>query len=196
MHPHQSLIDTVGRATAYDATEQQHINAMLELLHQDAPIFDRTTFPAHVTGSAWLISPDYTHVLLTHHAILDKWLQFGGHADGDMNIANVALREAQEESGIADITFVSDTIFDIDVYPIPANPKRNEPAHFHYDIRCLLRSNTMDFAISSESKELKWFDADALATLDLQPSMRRMAQKWRTFFYATCIRIITRMYLS
>src|SRR4051812_14873952 len=57
----------------------------------------RSCVPGHLTGSAWIVSPDHRKTLLTHHVKLDKWLQLGGHADGDGDLAAVALREAREE---------------------------------------------------------------------------------------------------
>lgn len=113
-----------------------------------------------------------------HHAILDRWLQFGGHADGNPDITAVALREAEEESGITSLELVMPQIFDVDVHEIPANPKRGEPAHLHYDIRYLIRAKTQEFVVSSESKSLQWFSAKELSAMKLEPSMQRMAQKW------------------
>lgn len=93
-----------------------------------------------MTGSAWLLNPDGTKVLLTHHKKLNRWLQFGGHSDGESNTWNVALREVTEESGIQNIQFVSSDIFDVDIHTIPENSKKNEPEHKHYDIRFFIKS--------------------------------------------------------
>ena len=83
---------------------------------------------------------DRTHFLMTLHKKLDRWLQLGGHADGDADTAQVALREAREESGMQDIAFFSSDAellpFDIDVHVIPE--RVCEPAHLHHDIRYLL----------------------------------------------------------
>jgi 8-oxo-dGTP pyrophosphatase MutT (NUDIX family) len=83
--------------------------------HADA--FERSNQAGHFTGSAWLVSSDGTRVLLMHHRKLDRWLQPGGHADGDADLARVALREAQEETGMADIR-LDGGIFDIDRHRI------------------------------------------------------------------------------
>src|SRR5438309_2052483 len=64
--------------------------------HEDCLL--RSCVPGHLTGSAWIVSPDRARTLLTHHHKLDKWLQLGGHADGQDDLAAVALREAREES--------------------------------------------------------------------------------------------------
>lgn len=179
MYTQDHLIADVEKHAPFDAQEAAHRDAIIGFLQRDRNPFERKNFAGHVTGSAWVISPDRQHVLLTHHAILDKWLQFGGHADGEANIKNVTLREAQEESGIMQMTPVLDHIFDVDVHPIPANPKRDEPEHLHYDVRYLLQSGTMDFEISSESHALQWVSIERIFTFSLSPAMLRMAEKWK-----------------
>ena len=87
--------------------------------------FSRSHASGHITGSAWLLSPDGSMALLTLHRKLGKWLQLGGHADGDADILRVAMREAQEESGISGIVPVSAHIFDVDIHRIPARPTRS-----------------------------------------------------------------------
>ncbi len=116
---------------------------------------------------------------MNHHGTLDKWICFGGHADGEMDIANVALRELQEESGITDVAFVMNDIFDVDIHPIPANPKKSEPAHEHFDIRFLFRvTGNENFAVSDESHAMKWCAYDEALLLAGDDSMRRLLQKW------------------
>ena len=108
--------------------------------HEDC--FERSQLAGHVTGSAWLVNRAGTHVLLTHHRKLNIWVQLGGHADGESDPLNVALRAAREESGIADITAVTDALFDIDIHRIPQ--RKSEPAHYHYDARFLLQTTESD----------------------------------------------------
>ena len=159
--------------------------------------FERTRRDAHFTGSAWLVSGDGRRVLLTHHRKLDRWLQLGGHADGDTDLARVALREAEEESGLPDLE-IEGGVFDIDRHLIPA--RGEEPAHWHYDVRYVVRARGSEqFAVSAESLALRWWSiadiaADAWATErgqgnDSDPhssrgvtawdeSLRRMAVRW------------------
>lgn len=143
--------------------------------HQDC--FERTQLNGHVTGSAWLTNNSGTHVLLTHHRKLNRWLQLGGHADGNGNLLEVAIREAREESGIADIIAVSDTLFDIDIHHIPE--RTHEPGHFHYDARFALQVTSSDqFTVSSESHALEWVDISQLQSKTSELSIHRMAYKW------------------
>ena len=140
-------------------------------------LFERSHAPGHFTGSAWLVSADGARVLLTHHRKLGRWLQLGGHADGDPNLAAVALREAEEESGLVDLV-VEPAIFDIDRHAIPA--RGSEPEHWHYDVRFVVRATGSEaFAISEESLALAWKPiADIATDPTSDPSLRRMATKW------------------
>ena len=176
------LIADVQKYTAFTDDENAHVQSVLAFLNKDTNPFDRKNFMGHITGSAWLLSPDSQSVLLMHHMILDKWLQFGGHADGEADIRNVARREAQEESGIDNILNIkslSDTIFDVDVHAIPENAKKQEPHHLHYDIRYIFKTDTLDFSVTPESKALKWVHIDDIFGLQLSPSIIRMARKWQ-----------------
>lgn len=141
--------------------------------------------PGHITGSALLVSHDKKHVLMNHHKKLDKWLCFGGHADGEADILNVARREVEEESGITDIVAVSHEIFDIDVHVIPETEK--EKQHFHFDIRylfCLTDKRHENFVVSDESNNLKWCDYQEACTLlcDNGVGMLRLLTKWHENF--------------
>ena len=165
--------------------ERDHFYAIKSLIENHPDCFYRTHFdPGHITGSALLVSADGNRVLMNHHKFLNIWICFGGHADGERNILNVALREAIEESGIEDIEPVQTVIFDVDVHDIPANPKKDEPPHKHFDLRYLLRvrnASNENFAGSEESLGLRWCDyteAKALAS-PLDPSMHRLLDKWR-----------------
>ncbi|TNJ34859.1 NUDIX hydrolase [Arenimonas terrae] len=140
-------------------------------------VFERRHPPGHFTGSAWLVSADGQRVLLTHHRKLARWLQLGGHADGDADLARVALREAEEESGLTDLV-VEGGIFDLDRHLIPA--RGADPDHWHYDVRFVVRATGSEaFAISEESLALAWKPvAEIAADPSADESMRRMAGKW------------------
>ncbi len=147
-----------------------------------ADVYLRTHAPGHFTASAWLVSKDGARVLLTHHKKLGRWLQLGGHADGDQDLANVALREAEEESGLSGLTIVPD-IFDLDAHDIPARgvvgAPNYEAAHIHWDVRFVVRASVEDFSVSAESLALAWVDISTLAAdINADASLVRMAKKW------------------
>ena len=163
------------------AEEQVYKERMLAFLDEHEDAFERSLEVGHFTASAWLLSRDLSQALLMHHAKLNLWVQLGGHADGDTDLVEVAIKEAQEESGIEDIEPIMCEIFDIDIHTIPANSK--EAAHEHFDVRFILRvASDEKFIQNRESKELRWVGKDKSQLPTDQRSVVRMFEKWIDLF--------------
>lgn len=154
------------------ATEQFHA-----LLHEPEDPFTRARLAGHFTGSAWLVDRTGSRVLLTHHRKLQRWLQLGGHADGDRDLAQVALREAREESGLGGLR-VEPALFDIDRHWIPE--RGDVPGHWHYDARYVVHTGVDEaYVVGDESLDLGWREIAAIgADPGADTSLRRMARKW------------------
>ena len=150
----------------------------IALLDDGQDPFVRGRLAGHFTASAWLLDRSRRRVLLTHHRKLGIWVQPGGHADGDRDLARVALREAEEESGLAGLR-VEPEVFDLDRHWIPDHG--GVPGHWHYDVRYVVHAGEgEDFVVSAESYALAWRDIDAIAgDPHADPSLRRMAARWR-----------------
>lgn len=179
MRPHQTrwlaLLDAYARAYPEEEAAVAQFRAFVRARVDAA---ERTLVAGHLTGSAWLVSRDGQRTLLTHHRKLDRWLQPGGHADGDTDLSRVALREAEEESGLTQLV-VEPAIFDIDRHEIPA--RGDEPAHWHYDVRFVVRTSASEaFVVGEESHALSWREIDSMLGVDsgCDESLRRMAHKW------------------
>ncbi|QNP42233.1 NUDIX hydrolase [Lysobacter solisilvae (ex Woo and Kim 2020)] len=173
---HHALRDYAARWAA----EAEAVDLFGGLLEDAAGAFDpfgRERLDGHFTASSWLVNRAGTHVLLTHHRKLDRWLQLGGHADGDRDLANVALREAEEESGLAGLR-VDPVIFDLDRHWIPE--RGDVPGHWHYDVRYVVHAGASEaYVVGDESHDLAWRDIAAIAgDPGADESMRRMAGKW------------------
>ena len=154
-----------------------------EFIRTERRCFERNCWAGHVTGSAWLVDGAGRHVLLTHHKKLGRWLQLGGHSDGDPDSLGVALREAVEESGLS-VDPVWRDPFDLDIHPIP--PRGTDPEHFHFDVRYALRVRASEtFALSDESHELAWVPIADVKSVTDEASILRMTRKWLT---ASCSR--------
>ncbi len=161
--------------TAEEMTTKER---MLRFLHEHDDCFERQLACGHFTASAWLVSKDLSKALLMHHAKLNIWVQLGGHADGESNLLEVAIKEAQEESGIIAIEPITTQIFDIDIHTIPA--KGMDPEHEHFDVRFLLRVTTDQQPIkNAESKELRWIKHNESKLPTQQRSVLRMFEKWQ-----------------
>jgi 8-oxo-dGTP pyrophosphatase MutT (NUDIX family) len=159
-------------------------NEMLDFFKNTKKPFNRETKEGHFTASAFLLNSTKTKFLLMHHVKLNKWLQLGGHADGEKNLLEVAIKEAKEESGISNIISVNENIFDIDIHIIPLN--NSEIEHKHYDVRFLLKTINNDvFIKNSESKELAWIDVNSYNNLniEIEYSIKRMIVKYQKTLY-------------
>lgn len=169
---------------------QDHtIDQFSDFVKREPNCFERHNPMGHVTGSALVTNSTFTKVLFTYHAKLQKWLQLGGHADGEHLIHDVAKREAVEESGITEFEFLDirnfpETSvsyfegilpFDIDIHFIPEN--KNEPAHHHYDVRYLFKTNSEQIQISEESLDLKWIEIHEVPLYTTDPSTLRQIGK-------------------
>jgi 8-oxo-dGTP pyrophosphatase MutT (NUDIX family) len=176
----EQLVDALSRySSSYDA-ETKFCKQFLELL-QSQRCYHRDHLPGHLTGSAFIIDESATFTLLTHHAKLNKWLQPGGHADGDEDIFQVALREAEEETGLKNFLVPMSSLFDIDIHIIPA--RKDFPEHLHYDVRILLQASREEkFVVTEESHDLKWIALDEIAAVTENDSLTRMVEKVRSIF--------------
>jgi 8-oxo-dGTP pyrophosphatase MutT (NUDIX family) len=138
--------------------------------HGDALL--RSCVDGHFTASAMIVDDSCARVLLLHHTKLERWLQPGGHVDGQGDLASAALREATEETGIVDLEVVGPAI-DLDIHTIPE--RGDEPEHEHLDVRFLVRAP--DGAVldaNHEATDLRWFGFGEVAGLDVDPGLLRM----------------------
>ncbi len=134
----------------------------------------RTLLVGHLTASAIVLDPRRQRVLLTLHGKLGRWLQLGGHCDGDANLPGVALREATEESGIGDLA-IDPVPIDLDIHPIPARP--GEPEHLHLDTRFLvLAGDGARERRGEESRDLRWFTSPEARLLESDDSVGRLLE--------------------
>lgn len=170
------LIESLIQYSYGYAEENSFKERFLKLLEHPRAFF-RDHLPGHITGSAWIIDESRKYTFLTHHAKLNRWLQPGGHADGEEDVFQVALREATEETGLKSLKPFSISIFDIDIHTIPA--RKDFPEHDHYDVRFLFTANRNEqFTISEESVNLAWISLDELDKyVSNSESILRMAQK-------------------
>ena len=176
-----TAVQTLARAFADFGVLQPAQQALAgefgDLLGDAEDPFERARLAGHFTASALVVSGDGTRTLLTHHRKLGMWLQPGGHADGDRDLARVALRETEEETGLVGVT-VQPGIFDLDRHWIPEH--KGVPGHWHYDVRYVVRAGSDEtFAVSEESHALAWVPLGDVADGEAyDASLRRMARRW------------------
>jgi 8-oxo-dGTP pyrophosphatase MutT (NUDIX family) len=146
----------------------------------------RTDYPAHLTGSLCLLSGDCTHILLTHHRKLGKWLQLGGHLNPGELPQNAALREGEEESGLKRADMLGTVLLDLDIHPIP--PIGLEPGHLHLDLcyaSVIAGSSVLPKVVpSAESHDLRWVRLDQLPLYTTEESLERKCRKLKRLIEA------------
>jgi len=158
------------------AEEIVYRDFMLNLLKIEGnDAFFRTCKVGQFTASSWLINSTQRQFLLMHHRKLDRWLQPGGHCDGNLDVLAVAIKEAQEETGMQDIVVVNENIFDLDIHFIPK--RKSEHTHLHFDVRFLLKSQNDHLDPNHESFDVRWFSKNEDQFIDTV-GMRRMYDKW------------------
>ena len=152
----------------------------IRFIESNEDCFERELWPAHVTGSAWVVNPQRSHALMLHHKKLDQWFQPGGHADGESDIYGVAIREAVEETGLpeAAVRLLSRDIFDLDIHTIPE--VADYRVHDHIDIRFLLEiDDQLPIPGNDESHQVLWIPLHRVPRYNNSRSTYRMIEKTR-----------------
>jgi 8-oxo-dGTP pyrophosphatase MutT (NUDIX family) len=150
----------IAAVEPYSASRAAHRALALFLASSIARIADRETLPAHLTASVFVVDPEGQRVLLTWHPKFQRWLQPGGHCDGEANVPLVAMRELHEETGLSDVA-LGRVPFDVDIHP--GDP--GGPPHMHVDVRFIAVARAGSSAKPPESPEslaLGWFAPDEL----------------------------------
>jgi 8-oxo-dGTP pyrophosphatase MutT (NUDIX family) len=164
----------------YNTTNEKELiyqNKMMQLLDNEPELcFSRDLLSGHFTASAFIVNSERDSTLLLKHTKLNRWLQPGGHCDGDSDIENVAIKEVFEETGLIIKKAENPKIFDVDIHTIPE--RKGVPEHLHYDVRFLFVVNESELIeISDESTDIRWVPLNKIDDYNLDESIIRMTQK-------------------
>lgn len=191
-HYQKNILPVYNHCNATNiGTELQKTNTMLSFINENTTCLSRSCLKGHFTGSAFVLHPERSMVALTLHAKLNQWLQLGGHADNEKELHRVAMKEAQEESGMINLHHIpfclnqqtnSNLIlpFDIDIHLIPTY--KDTPQHLHFDLRYLLISFQTNLIKNHESLFLKWFLIPEMQYQNFNNSLMRQVYKFN-FLY-------------
>jgi 8-oxo-dGTP pyrophosphatase MutT (NUDIX family) len=169
------LIKQLEAYRSFDKSEEAMRLRMLEFISSYKDCFKREWLTGHVTSSCWVVNTTFDQVLLLHHVKLNRWLQPGGHCDGNENVFEVAQNELLEETGLAN-SKSSGAIFDLDIHTIPE--RKGIPEHEHFDVRFLFVADDLNpLTKNHETNALAWIEIDRLEELTAEPGILRMRSK-------------------
>ena len=127
-------------------------------------IYVRDNELVHITASSWIVNADRTKVLMAYHNIMQTWAWLGGHADGETDLLQVALREAREESGVKNIRPVSENLYSVEMLFVGGHVKRGKyvNSHLHLNATYLLEADETDelFVKADENSGVRWIPID------------------------------------
>ena len=137
------LLDALNRFRPCNEQEETDKKQILSLLSSEQDLYTRDNPVAHLTASSWVVSPDRTQVLLAYHNLYHSWAWLGGHADGERDLLNVAMREVREESGLSDVRPVTDALYSVEILTVDGHEKRGKyvSSHLHLNVTYLLEAD-------------------------------------------------------
>lgn len=169
----KDLIGQIARYVPESPQEEADKQLFLAWLQSGQDLLHRENLTAHLTASAWVVSPGRQHVLMAYHNLYDSWAWLGGHADGDADLLRVALREAQEESGVQELRVLSREPVSLEILCVNGHEKRGAyvPSHLHLNVTYLLEAD-FDAALQScpeENQAVAWIEVDEIANKSTEP---------------------------
>ena len=169
-----SLLKQLKAYAPYNEQETNDKEVMIKLLEKESDIFTRENEVAHFTASSWLVNKEHTKVLMIYHNIYHSWSWTGGHADGDMDLLAVAMREAMEETGVKTITPVSKDLFSIEILTVDGHIKRGKyvPSHLHLNVTYLLEAD------EAEVLHIKQDENSGVAWFTFEEALEKCSEPW------------------
>jgi len=175
------LMERLSRYVPFNEQEQLDREDILWWLERAENIYERSCRAAHMTASAWVVSPDREYVLMAYHNIYRSWSWLGGHADGERDLLQTAQREVSEESGVQNVRPVSDEIFSIEILTVDGHEKRGRyvPSHLHLNVTYLFEADMNEElrVKPDENSDVGWIPVDDLEKMVSEPWMMERIYK-------------------
>lgn len=161
------LFEDIKNYMPINQQEEHDKEVMLRYIERNEDCLDRKNKTAHFTTSIWTVNKERTKTLMVYHNIYDSWAWIGGHADGEEDLASVALRELREETGIKGAALVSRDILSLEILTVEGHEKKGSyvPSHLHLNITYLAEADEgEELTVNKEENQaVKWWSfEDAL----------------------------------
>ena len=169
------LIHDIENYIPVNEQEENDKEVMLDYMQKNSDYLTRENEVAHFTTSIWTINKERTKTLMVYHNIYDSWSWIGGHADGEEDLASVALRELKEETGVESVTLVCKEIFSLEILTVDGHMKKGKyvPSHLHFNVTYLAEADEDQMLIvnEDENKGVKWFSFEDAIKASSEPWM-------------------------
>ena len=175
----------------YNEQERCDKELMIEYINTFRDVLTRENKMCHFTASNWIVNKEKTKILMAYHNIYKSWAWTGGHADGESNLLNVALKEAEEETGLKNLKVLSEGIFSLQILTVDSHIKRGKfiSSHLHLDCCFLLEAdeNEMLKIKEDENSGVKWIDIDKAVEMsneeNMKPIYKKLNEKLKNAYY-------------
>ena len=165
----------------YNEQERCDKELMIEYINTFNDVLTRENKMCHFTASNWIVNKEKTKILMVYHNIYKSWAWTGGHADGESNLLNVAIKEAEEETGLKNLKVLSEGIFSLQILTVDSHIKRGKfiSSHLHLDCCFLLEAdeNEMLKIKEDENSGVKWIDIDKAVEMSNEENMKPIYKK-------------------
>lgn len=170
------LIEQIRAYCPGNEQEERDQQELLNWLTECPNVFERSSIAAHMTASAWVVSPDRKKVLMVYHNLYDSWSWMGGHADGETDLLAVAKREVMEECGLTQVKVLSDDIFSLEVLSVDGHIKHGKyvSTHLHLNVTYLFEADPTApiFMKPDENSGVAWFTTEEVPQKTSEPWFR------------------------
>lgn len=177
-------MELAAQIRAFRPWNQQEERDRMELLRRltsGEELYTRNNASAHLTASAWVVSPDRRQVLMAYHNLYGSWAWLGGHADGERDLLAVALREVREESGLSNLRPVTSDIYSLEILPVSGHEKKGLyiPSHLHLNVTYLLEADPAEMVRQKpdENSAVGWFGLEEAVAVSSEPWFREWIYK-------------------
>ena len=170
----EKLINSIKNYIPFNEQEEKDKSMILEWICNNDNAFSRNNVVAHMTASAWVVNKDRSKVLMAYHNIYNSWSWLGGHADDEVDLLAVAIREVKEEAGISLVEPVSEDIFSLEALTVDGHVKKGEyvSSHLHLNITYLLEAD------SEEPVSVKVDENSGVAWFTPEEALEKSTEPW------------------
>lgn len=167
------MFDVIKKYKPINEQEERDKAAMLAFMINNSDYLERANQVAHFTTSIWTVNKERTKVLMVYHNIYDSWSWIGGHADGEEDLSQVALRELEEETGVKNATLVSEDIFSLEIITVDGHMKKGVyvPSHLHLNVTYLAEADEKENLVvnEAENQAVKWWTFEEALKASTEP---------------------------